>query len=81
MHLTSWAVWLAVPVGATALAALASGLVTLQRRWAARPLTTRRAIRAQRDFLDALAIPASSNNRPQPPSPEGSQDPAYKLPR
>lgn len=78
----TWALWLAVPVGATALAALLSGLVTVYRRWASRPLTTRRSIRAQREYLDALVIPASSPARPQAPRAvsEDSQNAVYKLP-
>ena len=60
----TWAIWLAVPVGATALAALATWVRGWFVRRAARPLTTEQAVRAHADYLDALVIPARSTARP-----------------
>jgi hypothetical protein len=58
----AWAVWLAVPVAATVLAALWAW-------WRARPErapTAREAIRAHRDYLDALIVPARGMARVAP---------------
>jgi hypothetical protein len=60
----TWALWLAVPVGATTLAALWSWWRGWRVRRAARPLGTEAAMRAHSDYLDALVIPARSRDRP-----------------
>jgi hypothetical protein len=60
----TWALWLAVPVGATTLAALWSWVRGWWSRRADRPLTTDEAMRAHSEYLDALAIPARSAARP-----------------
>lgn len=60
----AWAVWLAVPVVATMLAALRSW-------WRGRPKrapTVREAMRAHRGFLDALVVPARGTARVAPGS-------------
>jgi hypothetical protein len=59
----TWAFWLAVPVGATTLAAVAAWLRGLLARRAARPLTTQESVREHADYLDALVIPARSTAR------------------
>jgi hypothetical protein len=59
----TWALWLAVPVGATTIAALAGWVRGLLARRAARPLTTQEAVRRHADYLDALVIPARSTSR------------------
>jgi hypothetical protein len=56
----TWALWLAVPVGATALAAIWSWWRGWRLRRADRPLGTEAAVRAHSEFLDALTIPARS---------------------
>ena len=56
----TWALWLAVPIGATALTAV---WVWLRGWWSSRgdrPLGTEAAVRAHSEFLDALTIPARS---------------------
>jgi hypothetical protein len=60
----TWALWLAVPVGATTLAALWSWLRGWWVRRAERPLDTEAAMRAHGQYLDALVIPARSAARP-----------------
>lgn len=58
----AWAVWLAVPVAATVLAALWAW-------WRARPARTpsaREAMQAHRDYLDALVVPARGTARAVP---------------
>jgi hypothetical protein len=66
----AWAVWLAVPIVVTALAALWAW-------WRGRPRrapTVREAMQAHRDYLDALAVPARGTQRPAPaphPDPAG----------
>jgi hypothetical protein len=60
----TWALWLAVPVGATTLAALWSWWRGWRVRRAARPLGTEATVRAHSDYLDALVIPARSSARP-----------------
>jgi hypothetical protein len=60
----TWALWLAVPVGATTLAALWSWLRGWWNRRADRPLSTDQAMRAHSEYLDALVIPARSKVRP-----------------
>lgn len=62
----TWALWLAVPVGATTLAALAAWVRGLVVRRAARPLTTQESLRSHADYLDALVIPARSPSRCTP---------------
>jgi hypothetical protein len=55
----AWAVWLAAPVAATALAALWAW-------WRGRPARTpsaHAAMQAHRDYLDALVIPARGTAR------------------
>ncbi len=55
----AWAVWLAMPVAATVLAALWAW-------WRARPARTPNAhetMRAHRDYLDALVVPARGTAR------------------
>ena len=59
----TWALWLAVPVGATTLAALAGWIRGLLVRRAARPLTTQESMRQHADYLDALVIPAGGTAR------------------
>lgn len=56
----AWAVWLAVPVVITLLAAL----WTWWRGRLARTPGTLEAMRAHRDYLDALVRPARSAGRP-----------------
>jgi hypothetical protein len=60
----TWAIWLAVPVGATTLAALWSWWRGWLVRRADRPLETEAAMRQHSDYLAALAIPARSAVRP-----------------
>ncbi|HEY8301614.1 MAG TPA: hypothetical protein VIG48_06930 [Jatrophihabitans sp.] len=62
----TWALWLAVPVGATTLAALWSWWRGYRIRRADRPLGTEAAVRAHSQFLDALTIPARSADRGLP---------------
>ncbi|MEP7019238.1 MAG: hypothetical protein ABI808_01210 [Pseudonocardiales bacterium] len=55
----AWAAWLATPVAATILASLWAW-------WRARPArrpTARQAMRAHRDYLDALIVPARGTAR------------------
>jgi hypothetical protein len=59
-----WVLWLALPVAATALAALWAWW----REWRARPRhvpTTDEAMRAHREYLDALIVPARGVARPE----------------
>ena len=65
----TWALWLAGPVGATALAALWSWWRGYRVRRAGRPVGTEAAVRAHSEFLDALTIPARSAARPTPVRP------------
>ena len=60
----TWALWLAVPVGATTLAALWTWVTGWWARRADRPLGTEAAMRAHSEYLDALGIPARSTARP-----------------
>ena len=55
----TWALWLAIPVAVTVLAAIASWL----RARPARALKTDEAMRAHGDFLDALVQTARSKDR------------------
>jgi hypothetical protein len=58
----AWAVWLAVPVAVTLLAALWVW-------WRGRPQrapTVHEAMQAHRDYLDALAVPARGMRRVPP---------------
>jgi hypothetical protein len=71
----TWALWLAVPVGATALAALWSWWRGYRVRRANRPLGTEAAVRAHGEFLDALTIPARSSARPSPPEQPDTLEP------
>ena len=59
----AWAVWLAVPIGATSLAAMWAWWRT---RRAARKavLDTPASMRAHQSYLDALTLPALSSRRP-----------------
>ena len=66
----AWAIWLAVPVGATALVAVWSWVRGWWARRAVRPLTTEQAMQLHADYLDALTIPARSSTRPEPRTPE-----------
>ena len=70
----AWAVWLAVPFAATALASLWAW-------WRARPQrapTAEEAMRAHRDYLDALIVPARGTARvapsAAPPEPAAVRD-------
>jgi hypothetical protein len=57
-----WVLWLALPIAATAFAALWAW-------WRARPAhvpSTDEAMRAHRDYLNALVIPARGAKRPEP---------------
>ena len=65
----TWALWLAVPIGATALAAVWAWWRGYRVRRAARPLGTEAAVRAHSRYLDALTIPARSAARPERPDP------------
>ena len=60
-----WALWLAVPIGATTLAALWAWFRGWRVRRAARPLSTERSVREHGAYLDALVIPARSTVRPE----------------
>lgn len=60
----TWALWLAVPVGATTLAAVWAWLRGWWARRRDRPLDTVAAMRAHSRYLDALAQPARSAARP-----------------
>ncbi len=60
----TWALWLAVPVGATAVAALWAWWRGYRMRRADRPLGTEAAVRAHSRYLEALTIPARSAGRP-----------------
>jgi hypothetical protein len=66
----SWALWLAAPAGATVLAALWSWWRGLRAR-GPRRVTTRDAMRAHEQYLDALTRPARSADR-GPDRPRGS---------
>ena len=59
----AWAVWLAVPIGATILAAL---FTWWRGRRAARAeqLDTAGSMQAHQSYLDSLVIPARSDKRP-----------------
>ncbi len=62
----AWAVWLAVPIVVTALAALWAW-------WRGRPRrapTVREAMQAHRAYLDALAVAAGSEHLAPAPSPK-----------
>jgi hypothetical protein len=59
----AWAVWLAVPIGATSLAALWAWWRGVHARRALQ-LDTPESMRAHSDYLAALAIPARSAHRP-----------------
>jgi hypothetical protein len=61
----TWALWLAVPIGATALAALWAWWRGYRVRRAGRPLGTEDAVRAHSQYLEALTIPARSAGRPE----------------
>jgi hypothetical protein len=55
----AWAIWLAIPVLATVLAALWSW-------WRSRPSRvprTHEAMQAHRDYLDALVVPSRGHRR------------------
>ncbi len=72
----TWAVWLAVPIGATTLAAVWAWLRGWWARRARRPLRTEQAVRVHSEFLDALTIPARSAARParEPDDRDGGAD-------
>jgi hypothetical protein len=55
----TWALWLAIPVAVTVVAAIATWL----RARPARALKTDEAVRAHGDFLDALVQTARSKDR------------------
>lgn len=60
-----WVLWLSVPVGATAFAALWTW-------WRARPArrpNTPESMQAHRDYLDALTVPARGTHRVQSEGP------------
>ena len=59
----TWALWLAVPVGATTLAALWAWVRGWWARRAARPLGTEAAMRAHSEYLDALVLPHAAPRR------------------
>jgi hypothetical protein len=67
-----WALWLAAPVCATALAALWAWLRGWRVRRAARPPSTEQSVREHLAYLDALVIPARSSARPERPADEPS---------
>jgi hypothetical protein len=59
----SWALWLLVPIGVPALAALWTW-------WRSRPARTPEgdeAMQAHRDYLDALVVPARGTRRVERP--------------
>jgi hypothetical protein len=57
-----WAVWLAMPAGATVLAALWAWWRGLQAR-GPRKVSTQDRMRAHQEYLDALVVPARSADR------------------
>ncbi|MEO6887027.1 MAG: hypothetical protein ABI232_12195 [Jatrophihabitantaceae bacterium] len=64
----AWAVWLAVPIGATLL-------VSAWAWWRGRPArvpATHHAMQQHRDYLDALTIPVRGTARAQPTAPDSS---------
>ncbi len=68
----SWALWLAVPVVVTLLAAVATWLRSRPRRTPG----TRAAVRAHGDYLDALVQTARSKDRgPYARPAQGTPDP------
>jgi hypothetical protein len=70
----TWALWLAAPVGATALAAIWSWWRGWRVRRAARPLDTEAAVRAHSEFLDALTVPVPSAGRRDEAAPPDTLD-------
>jgi hypothetical protein len=66
----TWALWLSLPVAATVCAALWTW-------WRARPVRrpdTDQAMRAHRDYLDALTVPARGTQRVQSEQSTGPDD-------
>lgn len=63
----AWALWLAVPVAATALAAVLGWWRGWRVRRAQRPLGTEDAVRAHSEFLQALTMSARHATRIDPP--------------
>jgi hypothetical protein len=62
----SWALWLAIPICATALASVFAWWRGWRVRRAHRPLGTDDAVRAHSEFLDALTLPARHPTRTAP---------------
>lgn len=60
----AWAVWLAMPIIATSLAALVTWWRG-RRALRAEELDTDSSMRAHQKYLDTLVIPARSTKRPQ----------------
>jgi hypothetical protein len=58
----TWALWLAAPAGATVLAALWAWWRGIRAR-GPRRVTTKDAMRAHQQYLDALVTPARSADR------------------
>lgn len=58
----AWALWLAVPIVATALAAL-GGWWSARRARPARRADATDTMQAHRDYLDALTVPARGTER------------------
>jgi hypothetical protein len=69
----AWALWLAVPVVATVLAAVGTW-VSARRAAAVRRPATAEAIRAHCAYLDALTVPARGTYRVAPPEGAGPGD-------
>jgi hypothetical protein len=61
----AWALWLAVPVVATSAAAVLTWISARRGRPPARP-DTDTAMRAHREYLDALTVPARGSYRAAP---------------
>jgi hypothetical protein len=69
----AWAVWLSIPVVATALAALWAWWRGWRAR-PARPLDTPDAVQAHRDYLEALTVPARGTQRVGRPETDSTSD-------
>ncbi|HEU5008470.1 MAG TPA: hypothetical protein VFT67_15965 [Jatrophihabitantaceae bacterium] len=62
----AWALWLAVPIAATVLAAVGTWWAARRTRPAKRADTVD-AMQAHRNYLDALTVPARGTERVAPP--------------
>ena len=73
MRRMAWALWLAVPIVATVLAAVGTWW-SARRSCPARRSDSADAMQAHRDYLDALAVPARGTERVATPQTRGVQD-------